>query len=98
MTGKTLIRNPLLAAALGAAAVAAPGAAYFYSTAPHAEQTPAVVAANATPAPAAVTVRNGLPDFSSLVKAYGPAVVNISVKANVKTAAQLPQTARLRPG
>jgi serine protease Do len=91
MTGKTLIRNPLLAAALGAAAVAAPGAAYFYSTAPHAEQTPAVVAANATPAPAAVTVRNGLPDFSSLVKAYGPAVVNISVKANVKTAAQLPQ-------
>ena len=91
MTGKTLIRNPLLAAALGAAAVAAPGAAYFYSTAPHAEQTPAVVAANTTPAPAAVTVRNGLPDFSSLVKAYGPAVVNISVKANVKTAAQLPQ-------
>jgi serine protease Do len=92
MTTKSLLKNPLLAAAIGAAVVAAPGAAYFYSTAPHAEQTPAVVAANPASAPAAVTVRNGLPDFSTLVKAYGPAVVNISVKANVKTSggAQFP--------
>jgi len=98
MSIRSVIQNPLLAAALGAAAVAAPGAAYFYSTAPHAEQTPAVIAANATPAPAAVTVRNGLPDFSSLVRAYGPAVVNISVKANVKTSgAQFPSLPGLGP-
>jgi serine protease Do len=35
-----------------------------------------------------VPIRNGLPDFASLVRTYGPAVVNISVKANVKTGGQ----------
>jgi serine protease Do len=92
MTTTSLVRNPLVAAVVGALAVAAPGAAYLYSTAPHAEQTPAAISAKArSPAPSAVTVRNGLPDFSSLVKAYGPAVVNISVKGTVKTASQMPQ-------
>jgi serine protease Do len=87
---RTPIRNPLIAAAIGALAVAAPGAVYFYSAAPHAEQAPEASAAVPQPSTPAVKVRAGLPDFSGLVQAYGPAVVNISVKANVRTGTQMP--------
>jgi serine protease Do len=77
MTMRKLIRNPLLAAALGALIGAAPLAALY--------SVRAANAANTTP-PAGLTSsspRGGvavvLPDFSTLVKKYGPAVVSIRV-------------------
>ncbi len=92
MTTRALIRHPLLAATLGAAVVALPvGALYLYGSGHAAEAagTPAVattLAAASTPARNAAPVVAGLPDFRQLVQAYGPAVVNVSVRSNVKTA------------
>jgi serine protease Do len=82
-----------VAAIAGAASVALPaGALYLYGAAPHAEESevgrqdaPAVT----TPAQTAA-MHDGLPDFTALVEQYGPAVVNISVKAAVRTSAQSP--------
>jgi serine protease Do len=80
MTVRTAVRNPLIAGALGIVLGAAPLAA-LYGVA-----TPATAHAQGSPPPAAVTSaqpRGGvavmLPDFTSLVKRYGPAVVNIRV-------------------
>jgi serine protease Do len=89
MDKSSFFRQPLAAAVLGGALVGVPAAAYLYSTSPHAEQAAtAVDARSAQSAPMPVPIRNGLPDFASLVRTYGPAVVNISVKANVKTGGQ----------
>ena len=50
-----------------------------------------VAAANATPAaPAAPAAMVTMPDFATLTAQYGPAVVNISVTGNVKTAQREP--------
>ena len=46
------------------------------------------------PARNATPVVTGLPDFRQLVQAYGPAVVNISVRSTVKTAGH----GRMPPG
>ncbi|MFZ0550576.1 MAG: DegQ family serine endoprotease [Steroidobacteraceae bacterium] len=80
MTVRTAVRNPLIAGALGVVLGAAPLAA-LYGIA-----TPATANAQGSPPPAAVTStqpRGGpavmLPDFTTLVKRYGPAVVNIRV-------------------
>jgi serine protease Do len=80
MTVRTAVRNPLIAGALGLVLGAAPLAA-LYGVA-----TPATAHAQGSPPPAAVTStqpRGGvavmLPDFTTLVKRYGPAVVNIRV-------------------
>jgi len=94
VTVTSLIRRPLVAAVLGAAAIALPAAAiYLYGSGrvAHAAGTPAVVAASsvAAPAGAPVPVVSGLPDFRQLVQAYGPAVVNVSVRGTVKTGAQM---------
>jgi serine protease Do len=92
---RALIRHPLLAATLGAAVVALPaGALYLYGSghAAEAASTPAVVAS--APARTATPVVTGLPDFRQLVQAYGPAVVNISVRSTVKTAGH----GRMPPG
>ena len=75
MTVRTAVRNPLIAGVLGVALGAAPlGALYAIAAPAHAQ---------GSPPPAAVTSRGGtavlLPDFTSLVKKYGPAVVNIRV-------------------
>ena len=77
MNAKALIRNPLIAAVLGAAFVAAPvSVLYAVGVAPRAAVTaPAPV----TPVPATGNPAAVLPDFSSMVQKYGPAVVNISV-------------------
>ena len=93
MSVKTIFGRPVVAALAGAAAVALPaGALYLYGAAPHAEEV--ATAKVETPMPAAPatqsSLRQGLPDFSGLVQQYGPAVVNISVKGNVKTAVQMP--------
>ena len=80
MTVRTAVRNPLVAAVVGAALGAAPLAALYGFAAP------TVAHAQGSPPPAAVTSaqpRGGvsvmLPDFTTLVKQYGPAVVNIRV-------------------
>src|ERR1700761_9119399 len=81
MTPRTFVRNQLFAALLGAAAVAAPvGVLYAVGAGPAATQPAPVVAAPATGNPNAV-----LPDFSTMVQKYGPAVVNISVVSKVPT-------------
>ena len=87
MNAKALIRNPLIAAVLGAAFVAAPvSVLYGVGVTPRAAVTaPAPV----TPVPATGNPAAVLPDFSSMVQKYGPAVVNISVVT--KTAAAYSQ-------
>jgi len=70
----SLIKKPLIAAVLGAATIAVPVGALYVAGATRAVATSAL----ATPAPAA-NPATMLPDFSTMVQKYGPAVVNISV-------------------
>ena len=81
MTTRIFVRNQLLAALVGAAAVAAPlGVLHALgagSTAAVMQPAP-TVSAPATGNPNAV-----LPDFSTMVQKFGPAVVNISVVSKV---------------
>ena len=94
MNASELIRRPIAAALLGAGAVALPaGALYLYGDAPQAAETavlPSGTAAAPSSATAAQTGPATLPDFRSLVERNGASVVNISVKATVQTAAQMP--------
>ena len=86
MKTRAMIRHPLLAASLGAAVVALPASALYLYGSGHpakAAGTAAVVAS--VPAPSAAPVATGLPDFQPLVQAYGPAVVNVSVRSVMKT-------------
>ncbi|HEV2270136.1 MAG TPA: DegQ family serine endoprotease [Steroidobacteraceae bacterium] len=76
---RSAVRNPLVAGVVGAVLGAAP-LATLYSVA-----APTMAHAQGTPPPAAVTsaqprgVAVMLPDFTTLVKKFGPAVVNIRV-------------------
>jgi serine protease Do len=79
MTVRNAVRNPLVAGVLGVVLGATPFAALYTAA-------PTTARAQESPPPAAVTStkpRGGvavmLPDFTSLVKKYGPAVVNIRV-------------------
>ena len=81
----SLIRKPLIAAILGAVTIAVPAGALYLAGATRAVATTAAAASPATPAPAAASPATMLPDFSSMVQKYGPAVVNISVVAKVST-------------
>jgi serine protease Do len=89
MNLRNLIRKPLAAAAIGAAVIAAPvGVLYTVGVAPSmaAAAAPAVAPVTSVPAtgnPAAV-----LPDFSTMVQKYGPAVVNIAVVSKVPVSDQ----------
>src|SRR5882757_9023628 len=98
MTPRTFVRNQLFGALLGAAAVAAPiGALYAFgapavttTTPPSPAGTPAatpspggIQPAPVVPAPATGNPNAVLPDFSTMVQRYGPAVVNISVVSKV---------------
>jgi serine protease Do len=81
-----IVRKPLVAAVLGAFAIAVPVSALYAvgaTRASAAATAPAVSAPAAPPAAAPATVAAGptvaLPDFSAMVQHYGPAVVNISV-------------------
>jgi len=97
VTPSNLVRHPWLAAALGAAVVALPvSAVYFYGSGRGAQAapTPAVLAPTPAPVSATVPVVTGLPDFRQLVQAYGPAVVNVSVRSAPKT----PREMRMPPG
>ena len=88
MSVRTFIRKPLAAAVLGAAIVAAPvSALYAFGVTPNAAGAAAppaptsqgpVTSVPATGNPVAV-----LPDFSTMVQKYGPAVVNIQVVSKI---------------
>src|SRR4029077_15703970 len=94
----SLIRKPLIAAILGAVTIAVPAGALYLAGATRAVATtaagsaattsaapPPAAASPVTPAPAAASPATMLPDFSSMVQKYGPAVVNISVVSKVST-------------
>ncbi len=72
MTLRTVLRNPLIAAAFGALLVAAPLTAVYTLRSANAANTPAAAQPSG-----AVSVP--LPDFTPLVKQYGSAVVSIRV-------------------
>src|SRR5581483_10096232 len=83
MSLRTLIRKPLAAAVLGAAVVAAPMSVLYAvgatPTAVAAAPAPAKAVGPVTTAPATGNPSAVLPDFSTMVQKYGPAVVNITV-------------------
>src|SRR5581483_3766803 len=85
MSVRTFIRKPLAAAVLGAAIVAAPvSALYAFGAAPGAAAPPAATSQGpVTSVPAAGNPTAVLPDFSTMVQKYGPAVVNIQVISKV---------------
>jgi serine protease Do len=87
MTLSRLIRKPLIAAVLGASMIGLPVGTLYVAGMTRALATPAAAAVTAqvSPAPAAGTPTVTLPDFSSMVQRYGPAVVNIQVVTKVPT-------------
>ncbi|MGB6485338.1 MAG: Do family serine endopeptidase [Steroidobacteraceae bacterium] len=79
MTVRTAVRNPLIAGALGVVLGAAPLAALYGIATPttaHAQGSPPAAAVTSAPRGGVAVM---LPDFTALVKRYGPAVVNIRV-------------------
>jgi serine protease Do len=94
MSVKSMVRNPLTAAVLGAAAVAVPAGALYLSGSGHiAEAAGPQALVAAQPATAAAPVA-ALPDFRSLVQQHGSAVVNVSVRADAQKSAH----PRMPPG
>jgi serine protease Do len=91
----SLIKKPLIAAVLGAVTIAVPVGAVYLAGATRAvatsAATPTAAAASATTPSAAASTATAataaspamLPDFSTMVQKYGPAVVNISVVSKV---------------
>ena len=80
MTVRTAVRNPLVAGVLGVVLGAAPLAALYTVAAPstaHAQGSPPPAAATSAQPRGGTAVL--LPDFTTLVKRFGPAVVNIRV-------------------
>jgi serine protease Do len=73
-----VLKKPLVAALLGAAAIAAPVSVLYVAGATRAAAT---TASSTQPTPAAPNANPAaqLPDFSAMVQRYGPAVVNIAV-------------------
>jgi serine protease Do len=95
MNIRAVVRNPLVAAVLGAVTVGLPtGILYFSASAHSAAAAGPTVAAAANALPAPVPMVGSLPDFRPLVQKFGPAVVNVSVRSDVKTVAH----PRLPPG
>ena len=85
----SLLKKPLIAAVLGAATIAVPVGALYVAGATRAVATSALATTAAAASPAAATPPPAanpatmLPDFSTMVQKYGPAVVNISVVAKM---------------
>ena len=82
----TLLKKPLIAAALGAATIAVP-LSTLYATGALATPATAAAPATALAAPAA-TPTIAVPDFATMVQRYGPAVVNITVVTKVNAVNQ----------
>src|SRR5262249_25298235 len=87
MTLSRLIRKPLIAAVLGASMIGVPVGTLYLAGMTRALAAPATAAVTpqGSPAPAAGTPTVTLPEFSSMVQRYGPAVVNIQVVTKVQT-------------
>src|SRR3954471_10165671 len=85
MNVRTFVRNQMFGLLLGAAAVAAPVGALYALGATGTAPAAATQAAPVVPAPATGNPNAVLPDFSTMVQKYGPAVVNISVVSKVPT-------------
>jgi len=87
MPMKPWVKNPIAAAVLGAIAVGLPASALFAVGQTNAPPT-SVIATQAPNAQASTSapVAAALPDFSSMVEQYGPAVVNITTTGRIKTA------------
>ena len=86
MSFSNWIRKPLIAAVLGAAVIGLPLGTFYVAGAAHAlaAPPPAAVTAQVAPSPSASNpAAVVLPDFSSMVQKYGPAVVNIQVVTKV---------------
>jgi serine protease Do len=81
---RTLVKKPLVAAILGAVIIALPAGALYVAGVTHTVASAAAPALSSSSAPA-VTPTVTLPDFSTMVQKYGPAVVNISVVSKVST-------------
>ena len=81
MNARKIYAKPLAAAALGAIIAAPLGALYTYSA--RAQSPSHTVTAPVQTAPATGNSAAVLPDFSSMVQKYGPAVVNIQVVEKV---------------
>src|SRR5580704_4580501 len=79
-----LFKKPLIAAIL-AATIAVPVGALYGAGASRAAATTAAAPAPVTQVPAAAHPGAMLPDFSSMVQKFGPAVVNITVVTKVAT-------------
>ncbi|MGH8180161.1 MAG: trypsin-like peptidase domain-containing protein, partial [Steroidobacteraceae bacterium] len=79
MTVRNAVRNPLIAGVLGVALGAAPLAALHTvgAATAHAQESPPPAAVTSAQPRGGVAVM--LPDFTTLVKKFGPAVVNIRV-------------------
>ncbi|MBS0365885.1 MAG: DegQ family serine endoprotease [Proteobacteria bacterium] len=88
MNVPTFLKKPVVAALLAVAVAAPLGALCLVkatrAAAPAAHAAAAVTAPTTAPAPA-ISSAAMLPDFSSMVQRYGPAVVNISVVTKVAT-------------
>src|SRR5580658_4471734 len=83
MTLSSLIRKPLVAAMIGAVTIAVPAGALYVAGAGRTVTAATPAPAAVTPVPAAANPGAMLPDFSSMVQKYGPAVVNIAVTSKV---------------
>ena len=76
MTLPNLIKKPVVAAILGATVIAAPVGVLYMAGATRAVAVQPAARTRGPPAVANPAVV-GLPDFSTMVQKYGPAVVNI---------------------
>jgi serine protease Do len=88
MNFSNLIRKPLVAAVLGASLIGVPLGTFYVAGAAHALAAPPPAAVTAPVSPTASAANAGavvLPDFSTMVQKYGPAVVNIQVLTKVAT-------------
>jgi serine protease Do len=85
MNFANLVRKPLIAAVLGASMIGVPIGTLYIAGATRALATPAPAASTVAPAASAANSNVLLPDFSSMVQKYGPAVVNIQVVSKVTT-------------
>jgi serine protease Do len=87
MNPPNFLKKPLIAALLGAATIAAPVSALYFSGAAHAAATtPSQTPTQPTPVAPSTNLAAQLPDFSAMVQRYGPAVVNIAVVTKVSPA------------
>jgi serine protease Do len=88
---QTIVRKPLVAALLGGAVALAPAATLLASRAAGSGDGAAAPQDAVARAVASVAVAPGTPaatDFRALVREYGPAVVNVSVRQDARKAAR----------